>query len=269
MGNNRSRKAVETTSVEPVVPIAQTVAVMPSFSTEVGGSLATTSGNGAIAPQKDDQREKDDQRGTGRVEESKLSAMTDELLQRASQLAGTINATASGRLAAAEEFILELVNGESTIESLVMRYGLTDDVSAQRELVKLKQLSNSIELSIAQKGVQILALKDQRKTLEISEQEAKLAGQVWETTDAIDSTRHKSVMTPLQMHIRAHQERGKKAQEQIEKHSADKKEVKRDGILKTMQATAQRMTGQGQTAQTQSQGDSAHRASAPVQPTQR
>lgn len=258
MGNNRTRKPAETTTQEPATPIAPSGAVIPSLSNEVGGSLATTSQTGAIAPSR--KKDEDQERGTGRLEEAKLDAMTEELLDRASRLAGTINATASGRLAASEEFILELVSGSATIESLVTRYGLTDDITAQRELVKLQQLSNSIQVSIAQKNVQSLALKDQRKTLEISEQEAKLAGQVWDTADAIDNTRHKSVMTPLQMHIRAYKERGKKAQADIEQHQAEKKEVKRDGIFSAMKATAQRLSGQ----QSTQQGDRA-----PVQPVNR
>ena len=239
--NNRAtggRKSQVTQVAEPDAPIAPSNL---NINTEAPGALSVPNSRGASTSSKGG----DENRGTGRDKgegkaDAGLSDLTTRLLQKADQLTNTINAKAIGRFEASEEWMMALIDGTADHAALIARYGLTNSVDAQEQLLELEQLGNSIKIAIEQKNVHILALKDQRKTLEISEEEAKLGGQVQDTADAIDNTRHKQVMTQLQMQIRSHKERGKQAQEFVAGRDADKKCVKRAGILATMRGKGDR-----------------------------
>lgn len=239
-----------TATQEPTRP------VMPSISTEAPGSLSVVNpaANGAIAPSVSKPGSNEDHRGSGSGKDgislgnhSSLSDMTQALIEKSSQLSTMINAKAQGRFEATEEFIVGLVDGTVSISDLVTRYGLTDDVTAQQQLTMLSQLGNSIRISIAEKDTQILALRDTRKTLEIAEQEAKVGGQIADTADAIDNSRHKQTMFEFKAQIRAHKEKETSAKEQLAGHAAQKVVTKRNGILAAMMGVKTKGEGSDRT----------------------
>lgn len=221
------KKIVSEIDTQELKPIAPSVA-MP-FSTEAPG---------AIAPLRSTETKEISTTpaivGEIVTSEKGLSDMTTRLLAKADELTNTINAKAMRCFEANEEFLMGLVDGSIDLPQLISRYGLTDDVTATKQLQELSFLSNSIQISIASKSVERLALKDVRRNFQIAEEQAKIAGQVQDTANEIDETRHKQVMTAFRAQIRSHKERGKSATVQIEEHAANKKSVKRDGFLGAM-----------------------------------
>lgn len=175
-----------------------------------------------------------------------LSEMTTRLLNKAKQLSETLNNKAIARAEAAEEWLIKLVDGDASVEDLITRYGLTDDVTAQKQLTELTQLRNSIQISIAKKNVQIDAIRDSRKEYEIAEQESRTATQVNNTANAADEARHSSVMLELKTKIRAQTERKTGADLYVKTHQADKSVAKRNQILTA--TLAKKATGNNETA---------------------
>jgi hypothetical protein len=225
----KSKKNQETTqtATENAAPIA------PSISAPVNTG-------------RNDDRGSNSGDGTVSASDNGLSELTTKLLDKAKKLSETLNNKAIARTEAAEEWLIKLVDGDASVEDLITRYGLTDDVTAQRQLTELNQLRNSIQISIAKKNVQIEAIRDSRKEYEIAEQESRTAAQVSETANAADQARHSSVMLELKSKIRAQTERKTDSDLYVKTHQADKSAAKRNQILTA--TLAKKATGNNESA---------------------
>lgn len=126
-----------------------------------------------------------------------------------------------------------LITGETTIEALVEQYGLTDASSYAEEMSAISQLANSINLKIAQKGVQVLALRDQRASFEVIEEAAKTATAATNTADQIEESEHVQKVSELRSQIRRQIELRRQADVTIQTAQTEKRQAKA-GIAESM-----------------------------------
>jgi len=224
---NQETAQAATENAAPITPSASNASAL--VNTGRNDDRGSNSGDGAVS-----------------ASDSGLSELTTKLLSKAKQLSETLNNKAIARAEAADEWLIKLVDGDASVEDLITRYGLTDDVTAQRQLTELTQLRNSIQISIAKKNVQIEAIRDSRKEYEIAEQESRTATQVNNTANAADEARHSSVMLDLKSKIRAQVERKTGSDLYVKTHQADKSTAKRNQILTA--TLAKKATGNNESA---------------------
>ncbi|NEP08764.1 MAG: hypothetical protein F6K14_00590 [Symploca sp. SIO2C1] len=224
---NSSEKvwSVKPLTPSPEVKTKQPVAVNPlNISTEQPSALSATVGNAqpAQAEVVDDAI-------------ASVSEKTQALIDKAEKFASAFTNKAQGRFAASEDFMLDLIEGKVDRSYLAQRFGKITNAELQRELVEIEQIGNAIRLSIEEKGLTVMALRDQQATLKIAEEEANTATAINRAADAANKAEHSGVMLKLRARLREQQQRKTQANLQVATIRADEREEAAQTLLQKVQ----------------------------------